>query len=346
MGSDQPQAYTTGTFNGHETGEYSGDLKSVEESGTEYSAREVIAAETLGEGVRMTVSTNDPSGRTLEVTLTPGQTAAGPTIRLSASPSDPAQVAAMSDSFSSTPGEAFHGFGGRHNALDQHGQEFFNWVDQENEQFEPEDPSDTNLYPNGPQAAYYVQSSFVSNRGYGFDLETTALSRWSLDAEHLESWQVQAAAPQLEYLFAPGDIKQAAAKVSAQTGRQPVPPTWALGPMIDREVEEPAETSARYQASVEADLARFESHRFPISAYRLEGWGFLPSEFLSQTIQRLRALNIKPLLYFRPFVGQEQIGTEKPGEYETAVQRRLRRHRRAGPALPVHRQLRCQSRGD
>ena len=40
----------------------SGDLKAVEESGTEYSAREVISAEATGEGVRMTVSTNDPSG--------------------------------------------------------------------------------------------------------------------------------------------------------------------------------------------------------------------------------------------------------------------------------------------
>jgi alpha-glucosidase (family GH31 glycosyl hydrolase) len=320
VGSDQPQAYTTGIFDERETGEYSGDLESVEESGTEYSAREVTAAEPYGEGVRMTLSTNDPSGRTLEVTLPPEQTSAGPTIRLAALPSEPAQVAAMSDSFASTPTEAFHGFGGRHNALDQHGQEFFNWVDQENEQFEPEQPADTNLYPDGPQGAYYVQSTFVSNQGYGFDLETAALSRWSLDAAHPESWQVQDAAPQLEYVFAPGDLKQAAAKVSSLTGRQPVPPSWALGPMLDREVEEPTESAANYQASVEADLARFESHNFKVSAYRIEGWGFLPGEFLSEAIQRLRALSIKPLLYFRPFVGQEQIGTEKPGEYATAVE--------------------------
>ncbi len=291
----------------------------MEESGTEYSAQEVTSAEPFGEGVRLTVSTNDPSGRTLQVTLNPAQTSSGPIIRLLASPSEPAGVAAMSDSFSSTAGEAFHGFGGRHNALDQHGQEFFNWVNQENEPFEPERPDDTNLYPDGTQAAYYVQSSFVSNQEYGFDLETTALSRWSLDAGHPEAWQVQAAEPQLEYVFAPGDLKQAAGKISALTGRQPAPPTWALGPMIDREVEEPAESAAAYQESVEADLARFQAHRFPISAYRLEGWGFLPEEFLTQTIQRLRALNIKPLLYFRPFVGEEQIGTERPGEYAAAV---------------------------
>jgi len=320
VGSVEPQAYTTGSYASRETGEYSGDLKSVEETGTEYAAREVTAAEPDGEGVRLTVSTNDPSGRTLEVTITPRETQSGETIRVAAIPSEPAGVAAMSDSFASSASEAFHGFGGRHNALDQHGQEFFNWVDQENLPAEPADPASSDLYPDGPEGAYYVQSTFVSNDGYGFDLDTGALSRWSLDASHPESWQVQADGPALEYVVAPGDMPQAAGKLSAITGRQPAPPAWALGPMLDREVEEPTESAASYQESVEQDLTRFESKRFPISAYRIEGWGFLPGEFLSQAIDRLRALDIKPLLYFRPFVGQEQIGTEKPGEYETAVE--------------------------
>ena len=319
VGSVEPQAYTTGSYAAHQTGEYSGDLQAVEESGTEYAAREVTGAEPDGEGVRLTVSTNDPGGRTLQVTITPRPTQSGEAIAVTATPSEPAGVAAMSDSFASSAGEAFHGFGGRHDALDQHGREFFNWVDQENLPAEPEDPESSDLYPDGPEGAYYVQSTFVSNLGYGFDLETGALSRFSLDAARPESWQVQATAPALEYIVAPGDITQAAAKISAMTGRQPVPPSWALGPMMDREVEEPDESAATYQRSVEADLARFEAGRFPISAYRLEGWGFLPEEFVAQTIQRLRAMNIKPLLYFRPFVGEEQIGTEKPGEYATAV---------------------------
>lgn len=319
VGSDESQTYTTSRFAGSERGQYSGDLESVEESGVEYSAREVIAAEPDGAGVRMTVSTNDPSGRTLQVTVLPQPTTSGETLRVAATPSQPSGVAAMSDSFSSTASEAFRGFGGRHNALDQHGQEFFNWVDQENEPLEPEQPTDPDLYPDGAQAAYYVQPAFVSNHGYGFFLDTGALSRWSLDASHPESWQAQAAAPALEYVVAPGDVKHSAGAISAITGRQPVPPSWALGPMMDREVEEPTEPATAYQRSVEQDLARFERTPFPISAYRIEGWGFLSSEFLSQAIARLRALSIKPLLYFRPFVGAEQIGTERPAEYATAV---------------------------
>ncbi|HMD51397.1 MAG TPA: hypothetical protein VKG62_01685, partial [Solirubrobacteraceae bacterium] len=155
VGSDEPSTIAGG--------EYGGDLLSVTETGTEYSAVDVIAAVPSGEGVELTLSTNDPSGRELDVTVAPQDSSA---IRVSAAPSDAEGVAAMADSFSSPAGEAFHGFGGRHNALDQHGQDFYDWIDQEN--IGTGGVDETELSPDGPQAAYYVQSSFVSNRGYGF----------------------------------------------------------------------------------------------------------------------------------------------------------------------------------
>ena len=102
----------------------------------------------------MVVSTNNPSGRTLTVTGTPERTSGGEIIRVAAAPSEPAGVAAMSDSFASSGTEAFHGFGGRHNALDQHGQEFFNWVNQENQTTTPEQVTNPDLFPDGPQAAH------------------------------------------------------------------------------------------------------------------------------------------------------------------------------------------------
>ena len=59
-------------------------------------------------------------------------TPADGTIRVSAQPSDPSGVATMFDSFASSAGEAFHGFGGRHNTLDQlepgHDKAFWAWV--------------------------------------------------------------------------------------------------------------------------------------------------------------------------------------------------------------------------
>src|SRR3712207_7699549 len=43
--------------------------------------------------------------------------------------SHPAGVTSFTDSFESGPDEAFRGFGGRHNALDQRGQDFYSWTD-------------------------------------------------------------------------------------------------------------------------------------------------------------------------------------------------------------------------
>ncbi len=319
VGTDVPAAHTTGMYFDHLTGQYSGDLESVAESGVEYSAREVISATPDGEGVQLTLSTNDPDGTRLLVTLEPQSTPNGEAVRLSAAPSGPSQVAAMSDSFESAAGEEFHGFGGRHNSLDQHGQEFFNWVDQENVTETPEQPENTFLYPDGPQASYFPQSLFVSNDGYGFLLATDALSRWSMDAANGQAWQAQTATPSLEYVVSPGTPATASGVLSAITGRQPAPPRWALGPLFDREVEEPVETAARYEGQLASDLQEIVKYRLPVNAYRIEGFGLMSHPALESEIGRLRAQGIRPLLYFRPFVGREAIGTEYPGEYEAAL---------------------------
>ena len=86
VGSDQPESYTNTKFVGRESGQLSGDLESVEESGTEYSARGVLSAQAEGDGVRMVLSTNDPSGRTLTVTVSPQETASGELIRVGGLP--------------------------------------------------------------------------------------------------------------------------------------------------------------------------------------------------------------------------------------------------------------------
>jgi alpha-glucosidase (family GH31 glycosyl hydrolase) len=304
VGVDEPSTFTE--F------QDAGDLLSDTESGTEYSAREVLTAVPEGEGVKLTVSTDDPSGRQLIVTVAPAGSGA---IRLSAVPSNPTGVAAMADSFSSSPGEAFHGFGGRHNSLDQHGQDFYNWVDQEN--FGSGSPE--TLSPDGPQASYYVQSSFVSNMGYGFFLDRDELSRWRLDAEDPDVWQTQVAAPAIDYVVAPGRMTQAISTLSAITGRQRVPPSWALGPIFDREGEI-GENASTYEAQVQSDIENIARYKLPLDAYRIEDWQFLSRPTLEGVIAQLRALDIHPLVYFRPFVGEESIGQEEPSAFDTAVE--------------------------
>ena len=64
----------------------------------------------------------------LIVAIGPG---APPRSRSGARPTTQAGVVACR-LFRTAPGEAFHGFGGRHNALDQRGNDFYSWVEQQN----------------------------------------------------------------------------------------------------------------------------------------------------------------------------------------------------------------------
>ena len=302
-----------------------GNLKSVRRGGVEYAAREVLGAKRSRGGVVLTLSTTDPSGRRLRVRVAPGPRAGS--LHVSARPTPGTGVAAMSESFASSAGEAFRGFGGRHDTLDQRGSEFYNWLDQENVSSAstetltapvPGTARDT-LFPNGPEAAYYAQSSFVSSRGYGFLLDRDELSHWRLRSDRPGAWRVEVAARALDYVVAPGAAPRAIRTLTAITGRQRVPPRWALGPALDREVKFPSDPAPQYEQEVRQDLRDIDRYRPPLDAYRIEGWQFLPRPALRSIIRALRRRGIRPMVYFRAFVGRDEIGTDSPAAYDEAL---------------------------
>ena len=84
-------------------------------------------------------------------------------------------------------------------------------------------------------------------------------------------------------------------------------------------MEEPVETAAEYEKQVEGDIQNIVRYKLPLQAYRIEGWGLLSRASLERHHRQAPRTGYSPLLYFRPFVGQDPIGTELPGEYETAV---------------------------
>jgi alpha-D-xyloside xylohydrolase len=126
-----PLGFLVGSHSVQQTpgSQWEGTLSSVTEGGVAYSPRAVIDARADGGGALMTLSTSDPTGRRLVVRVMPQGSSA---VRISARPSPATGVVTMSDSFSSPSSEAFHGFGGRHDSLDQRGHEFYNWLQQEN----------------------------------------------------------------------------------------------------------------------------------------------------------------------------------------------------------------------
>jgi len=231
---------------------------------------------------------------------------------------DPAAgVADIGDSFASGAGEGFFGFGGRHNALDQRGQVFSSFVEEENLDGigVPRAPGSVQLFPNGLTAAYYPQAEFFSSRPYGFLVDQPQLARFKLDAGGVPAWNVTASASSLDYVVAPGPAPAAIGALTAVSGRQPVPPRWALGPMLDRLVKNVSETQSDYESNVNADLANVARYKLPLTGYRLEGWGLpsagndgltLPTEvspaFQGQVLAQLLRRHIHPLVYLRPFV--------------------------------------------
>ena len=314
----------TETLQQYDGGLFGGNLMSGERSGVQYAAERVMSAKRAGRGMRLTLSTSDPSGRTLQVDLAPLGCCAI-SVRVSAHPA--AGVATIGDSFASRRGEGFFGFGGRHLGLDQRGRVFSSFINEENINGTTgwgQGGDGSSLYPNGPPAAYYPLGEFVSSHRYGFLLDQPQLGRFKLAADGPDRWNVTASARRLSYIVAPGGARRTIDTLTSLSGRQPLPPRWALGPMMDRLVKNFGETEADYEANLRADMRDLRRYRIPIRAYRIEGWGFpggdnhglalhsfVSPQLQAEVIKTLRNRHIHPLAYLRPWVEPDSNAVRK-----------------------------------
>jgi alpha-glucosidase len=321
-----PFAFLVGTHKVNQTpsGQWVATLQNVTEGGTVYGATKVLAGARSGDGLHVTLATSDPTGRTLDVTIAPRRSG----FQVRARPVPASGVAAMGDAFSSSPKEAFHGFGGRHDSIDARGTEFFTYLQQENVSSGSADRltatsqpgRDRYMFPNGPYATYYAQSQFVSNGGYGFWLNRDEIARWRMASDRSDAWHVEVAGPAIDYLVAPGGVARAVRCLTALTGRQPAPPAWALGgSILDRLVKYPSDDATQHQAEITADLANMKKYGVKPAAYRIEGWAELPPSVLAADIAALRRRGVHPMVYFRGFVGKDTTGTDDPKYYDEAV---------------------------
>jgi alpha-glucosidase (family GH31 glycosyl hydrolase) len=310
-----PMSFLVGneTLSQYQGGVWGGNLMSGERSGVQYAARDVAGVRRSGAGAVLTVSTNDPSGRKLEVKLMPLATGLF-SVTVSAHPSR--GIALMSDAFASSPSEAFYGFGGRHNALNQHGQNLASFVEEENiVGLGTKGTPSAVLFPNGPTAAYYPQAQFISSRGYGFFLDGTQPAWFRMDSDQSRAWSVAARGSDLHYFVSPRGGTRGIGAVTSLTGRQRVPPAWALGPMLDRLIKNVGESQANYQSELKSDIKNIDRYHLPLTAYRIEGWGlknpnndglaihsYVSFALQQRIIAELRARHIHPLAYLRPWI--------------------------------------------
>jgi alpha-glucosidase (family GH31 glycosyl hydrolase) len=298
-------------------------------AGIQYSARNVLSARADHAGVSLILSTNDPTGRKLRVTVAPGPDG---TIQVTATASPSSGVAIISDSFASSPSEAFHGFGGRHNAINQHGNDFDSWIEEENSSGFPGGQSIEDaaagqpnyMFPNGPEAAYTVQALFYSSRAYGFLLNQPQFARWRMDSDRSNAWQVDAYGARLDYVVAPGPLTRAIKSITAISGRERVPPAWAIGPEIDRAADgSKPQTPAQAEGEISSDLTTIRRDRLTVDAYRPETWTLLTQAQQHRFVTQLVHQRIRLMRYFRAFVASPSGGLEPDGDYAYAVAHHL-----------------------
>ena len=303
---------------------WQGNLLLAGDAGIQYAATNVTQANCVGNTATLTVATNDPTGRTLTLTVQPDESGLQALqVRATLMPST--GVVAIADSFDSGTDEEFFGFGGRHNSLSQRGHTFPNWVTQENFGAGPLQPGvdvipgiggSTYQFPNGATAAYYPQALFYSSRPYGFLLENSELARFKMAySARPDAWQVSAAASELRYVVAPGNVQQKIKTLTGINGRHRVPPAWALGPTLLRGVKvlsADADTADTYTAKVNADLDRIEQDQLPITSYSIEGWDFINRDQLAGIVTRIRAKQYHPMMYIRAYTARDAANTENP----------------------------------
>ena len=346
-----------------DAGLWTGNALFSRREGVVHFPRRVIAARpAAGGGVRLAVSTTDP-GRELILGVSPDGAQA---LRVTAKLTDGKRVISFADSFRAKANEGFYGFGGRHGTVDKHGEKLYGYTEQENLGGRgtlengaallptlidlwsdytvdelggpariPEDlPGGFERYqaPNGANGAYYPQAQFVSSRGYAFLLNQAQFSRWRMGNDRERAWQVQVSAPRLDYSVALARRPaRAAAALTEITGRNPLPPKWAQGPVISRAIQVPAlpgapapETAATYRAKVEQDLADIEAYEIELSAYAFEGWALLDDlDYVRSVIDRLHAQGVRAILYHRAYVADDALGTQPPGDYAETLEQGL-----------------------
>lgn len=298
--------------------------------GIQYHGTQVTDAKAIARGIELTIATNDPSGRVITARIVEDE-ASSFSVNMSVAPAQ--GVAFVADSFSLKDQESFHGFGGRHNAVNQRGKALTNFIQAQNVGAGPAAPvagplsgsGDNFMFPSGEDSAYYISTAFASTGGYGFFLDSTKPSRYNLGAANPDAWQVNTLGAEMTYLVIPGSPATTLKSLSQIQGRHRVPDPADLGPTLSRAIRvlsAEADTVETYEAKIRDDLRRIASDKLPIKGYAFEGWEILPRETSKAIIEELHRRGIRAYLYIRNYVGVDPANTERTETFTEALSNR------------------------
>jgi alpha-glucosidase (family GH31 glycosyl hydrolase) len=296
-------------------GFFSGNRLFGAEAGGLVSVTGVRSVRRTPQGAELELDTDGPVAA--PATLTAVRLAGGG-VRLDLKP--PAGLSAISSAFTlaSPEGEGLYGLGARKDAFDQRGRLRNVWVEQQNAgsgPFEPvtgADPTGTTgaeyTFPNGAQAAYYVQAALHGSRGWAAWVGQSELSRIDLASSRGDAVRWGVANPELTLFLAGGGLERASQSYTASAGRAPAPPKYAYEPWIDviNEGEgEAAPNGARFdggprvQADIEEVVKKSRELDLPIGVIGVEGWHKVPDG--ERFFPALRKQGFHLSAYWNPF---------------------------------------------
>ncbi|HWH30584.1 MAG TPA: TIM-barrel domain-containing protein [Mycobacteriales bacterium] len=294
---------------------YTGNRLFGAEVGVVVGLVEVVGVAERPDGVDLEVRTDAPAAgpATVRVRRLPGGGA-----RVHVEPPDGVEPVSSVVSLASPEGEGLYGLGARKDSFDQRGLLRNVWTEQQNagdERAEPltcAGPSGTTgcdyTFPNGAQAAYFVQPSLHGSRGWTAWTPQTELSRLDLAASRGDVVRWAVAAPSLDLRLAGGGLERSAAAHTADVGRAPAPPAWVYEPWVDviNEGEgEAAPNGGGFSGGqrVRDDLlAVVEGSRrkgIPVGVLGVEGWHVVPDG--ERLFADLRAQGYRLSAYWNPF---------------------------------------------
>lgn len=198
-----------------------------------------------------------------------------------------------------TSDEHFYGFGQRASGIDLKGQRF----DTYNRPHFSYDSSVATMNINIP--------FFVSSRGYGIFFDNSYPGTFDMGATDADFYSYSAdGGAMIFYLIAGSTMKEVLSRYTDLTGRQPLPPRWALGYL---------QSKYGYQSEAEARevVNTLRSHGFPLDAIILDLYWFGDEKTMGalawdrsrfpnpeQMIADFKAIGVQTILIHEPFIMQ------------------------------------------
>uniref|UniRef100_UPI003564BB29 hypothetical protein n=1 Tax=Litorivivens sp. TaxID=2020868 RepID=UPI003564BB29 len=285
---------------------FQGNRLSGVDNGLVYEVTSVISVSETPERTVLQLATNFPGASPARLTITPAPDG-GHELFLQPPPEMAGTIAVTMFSLQSPEDEGLFGLGARKDRFNQRGQIRNVWTEQQNtgasafaefagqedipgvSDLDPENAAyqdERATFPNGAQAAYWVEAALFGSRGWSVWTREANFQRLDLasDAADKIRWSV-IGAEEVHIGLAQGTLEEASRAYTGYWGRAPAPPAFAYEPWLQTLNQGEGEAAPngqgywggqRARCEVESFIAKSAQYSLPFRIIGVEGWQTMP----------------------------------------------------------------------